>query len=118
MLGSIIRARYEGGVFRPIHPVALREGEEVNVYVANFDGLPHGIETDPKYSDAYREALARVRNARTFDEACREAEVDASLEPELPDDYDIVEAMQRNRQPGSIRIGLFQARHHDPNDPA
>jgi predicted DNA-binding antitoxin AbrB/MazE fold protein len=32
-LSKVIRARYENGVFKPLEPVDLREGEEVQIVI-------------------------------------------------------------------------------------
>ncbi|MEL9990290.1 MAG: antitoxin family protein [Thermoproteus sp.] len=56
----VVRARYEGGVLKPLEPLDLKEGEEVMVVVRRLDvkrffGIVKGVEPD---EEDYYEYLA------------------------------------------------------------
>jgi predicted DNA-binding antitoxin AbrB/MazE fold protein len=78
-----IRAIYEGGVLRPVQPLALAEGETVEVTV---------VQPDSK-SSSEDEIVRRLKAAKTIAEWVEATKL-------LPSDdggYDIVKALNENR---------------------
>lgn len=82
---TTVRAVYTGGVLRPVHPLALAEGETVNVTV-----MPATAE--PAMSED--EIIRRIQACKTYHEWL---EVTKLLPPD-DGDYDIVRALDENRR--------------------
>jgi predicted DNA-binding antitoxin AbrB/MazE fold protein len=80
-----VRAVYQGGVFRPVHPLALDDGLTVDLTIASpdTDAAPAGDE----------EATRGLQSATTIAEW-----IDATgLLPADDGGYDIVSALNQNR---------------------
>ena len=60
----VIRARFKGGVFKPLHEVPLKEGTEVDVYVRI--GGKNGGKRRPPITDL--EAYGLWKNRTDFDD--------------------------------------------------
>jgi predicted DNA-binding antitoxin AbrB/MazE fold protein len=83
-----VTAVYEGGVLRPTTPLALAEGETVELTVNKPQPSPPPLTEE--------EALRRIREAKTMAEWIAAAEAAAQLEPD--DGYDLREALNENRR--------------------
>src|SRR4051794_37365939 len=79
-------AVYEGGVLRPVQPLALNEGETVEITVARSE------RSAPPIVD---EAERRIREARTLQDWIEAA----NALPSATDHYDLLEAVNANRHP-------------------
>jgi predicted DNA-binding antitoxin AbrB/MazE fold protein len=78
-----IQAIYTGGILRPIHPLALKEGETVEVTIASSH--------TPMSDD---EIIQRIQACKTYQEW---QEVTKAL-PQDDGGYDIVKALDDNRR--------------------
>ncbi len=80
-----VRATYESGVLRPARPLALDEGETVDVTIAKAEPAPR--------SPSEEEAARRLQDAATL------ADWVEATKRLPPDDggYDIVRALNENR---------------------
>jgi predicted DNA-binding antitoxin AbrB/MazE fold protein len=85
-----IRAIYESGVLRPVEPLALSEGETVDVTIAQarFAGSQP---RDPTSAEA--DYAQRIKSARSLEEMYT---LMASAPPS-PEGYDLCEALNANR---------------------
>lgn len=92
-----VRAVYEGGVLRPVQLLPLAEGETVEVTVARTEPAEQVIRHPTQAEEAY---ARRVRAARSLDEL---HEVLATAPP-LPDGYDMIQALNANRQTTGERL--------------
>lgn len=84
-MSMTVRAVYEGGVFRPVHPLALDEGQSVDLTIAESD-----TGAAPASDD---KTAGRLQSATTIPEWIEATEL-------LPADdggYDIVIALNQNR---------------------
>ena len=84
-MGMTVRAVYQGGVFRPVHPVTLDEGQTVDLTVAGAD--------QDAAAPSDEETTRRLQSAKTIAEW-----IDAT--ESLPSDdggYDVVRALNQNR---------------------
>jgi predicted DNA-binding antitoxin AbrB/MazE fold protein len=87
-MSQTVTAVYEGGVLRPTTPLALAEGETVELTV-----------TQPKPPApplTEEEALRRIREAKTLEELFAANDAAAQFDPD--DGYDFHEAMNENRR--------------------
>jgi len=92
-----IQAVYSGGVLRPVQPLALEEGETVDVTVAQRKPLKSSMRpATPEEEDYAR----RIRATTTLEEMY---DVMATA-PQLPEDYDIVQAMNESRRLTGFRM--------------
>jgi predicted DNA-binding antitoxin AbrB/MazE fold protein len=82
---TTVRAVYSGGVLRPVHPLALAEGETVDVTVAPAPA------TTPLSEN---EIIRRIQACKTYHEWL---EVTKLLPPD-DGGYDIVQALDENRR--------------------
>jgi predicted DNA-binding antitoxin AbrB/MazE fold protein len=80
-----VRATYEGGVLRPAQPLALKEGEAVDLTIAPTPPAPQLSE---------EELLQKIKDAKTYSEWLKVTE----SFPEDDGSYDILEALDRNRR--------------------
>ncbi len=85
-----IRAVYEDGVLRPIGPLALSEGETVDVTIAKTRpaGFPLRLPTP-----AEEDYAARIKVAQSLDEMYSVM----ATAPPLPGGYDLCHALNANR---------------------
>lgn len=100
MTETTIQAIYEGGVFRPTEPVALKEGERVRLNVVS------PVQPDPKsvlgfrsqFSPEQRDLLRRIADAKTDGERASAFQESLLLFPDEPDDdYDLMAHLELNR---------------------
>ena len=95
------RAIYEDGVFRPIDPVTIDDGESVQLNCVRsivLKELPIArIETE--FSTEQRTALQKITAANTWEEKLHAAHDAARFDPPLPDGFDIELVIERNRRP-------------------
>jgi predicted DNA-binding antitoxin AbrB/MazE fold protein len=94
-MGMRVTAVYENGALRPTSPLPLSEGDRVEITVE----VPVPGRADS--SDSAR----RIREARTFDEWMAAAAAAAEREPD--DGYDLLEALNENRQAAGVPRLLF-----------
>jgi predicted DNA-binding antitoxin AbrB/MazE fold protein len=80
---TTFQAVHTGGVLRPVHPLALLEGETVEVTISQA-GTRHSEE----------EIIRRIQACKTY----REWLEVAKLLPPDDGDYDIVKALDENRR--------------------
>lgn len=93
-----ILAVYENGVLRPTTPLALREGQTVQLAV----NLPPLFLIPPDATPEDRDFRRRLLEAKTPEEV--EALI-ATLPPDdVPEDYDIVKAINENRRRWGFRL--------------
>ena len=85
---TTVRAVYEGGVLRPMQPLAIEEGETVEVTVAP---AATSSTTMPLSEE---EILRRIQSCKTYQEWL---EVTKLLPPD-DGGYDIVKALDENRR--------------------
>ncbi|HUY33060.1 MAG TPA: antitoxin family protein [Pirellulales bacterium] len=97
-----IRAVYEDGVLRPIGPLALSEGETVEVTIAKTKPAGPPLRVLTPVEDDY---AARIRAAQSLDEMYAVMET----APPLPVGYDLCRALNANRKSTGERI-LFAER--------
>jgi predicted DNA-binding antitoxin AbrB/MazE fold protein len=83
-----VTAIYEGGVLRPTAPLALAEGETVELTVTKPQ--------PPAPPLTEEEALRRIQEAKTLEELFAAANAAAQFDPD--DGYDFHEAMNENRR--------------------
>jgi len=84
-MSMTVRAVYQGGVFRPVHPLALDEGQTVDLTIVE-SAMGAASASD-------EETIRRLRSATTIAEWITATEL-------LPADdggYDIVRALNQNR---------------------
>jgi predicted DNA-binding antitoxin AbrB/MazE fold protein len=100
-----VRAVYADGVLRPVQPLALAEGETVEVAIT-----PVGPALRAPTRDEEDYAL-RVREAHSLDALL----AILPTAPPLPDGYDLSRALNENRQANGERV-LFpeQAEGNNP----
>ena len=80
-----VQAIYAGGILRPLEPVALKEGETVNLTI---------ISTAPAAPVSEEEIVRRLRGCKTYQEWLEVTKL-------LPADdggYDIIKALDENRR--------------------
>ncbi|MFT3882661.1 MAG: antitoxin family protein [Gemmatales bacterium] len=85
-----IRAIYAGGVFRPLQPLTLPEGSQVDIIY----GIDKPVTTYRGAGINEIEYQQRVNSVRSLDELIA---VQATA-PALPAGYDLCEALDANRQ--------------------
>jgi len=79
------QAVYAGGILRPLQPLALKEGETVNLTI---------ISTAPGAPESEEEIVRRIRGCKTYQEWLEVTKL-------LPADdggYDIIKALDENRR--------------------
>jgi predicted DNA-binding antitoxin AbrB/MazE fold protein len=86
-----VTAIYEGGILRPTAPLALAEGETVELTVTR-----PGERAGPAPVLTEEEAIRRIQEAKTLEELFAAADAAAQLEPD--DGYDLREALNENRR--------------------
>ena len=84
---TTIRAVYTGGVLHPCQPLALAEGETVDVFVAPATALPQPTSED-------EEIICRIQACKTY----REWLEVTKLLPSDDGGYDIIKALEENRR--------------------
>jgi predicted DNA-binding antitoxin AbrB/MazE fold protein len=86
-----VQAVYTGGVLRPVQPLALAEGETVEVTISPAKSAgPQLRPPTPEEEDYAR----RVKAARSLEEMLAAL----TTAPPLPDGYDLCEALNANRR--------------------
>jgi predicted DNA-binding antitoxin AbrB/MazE fold protein len=92
-----VEAVFTGGVLRPVQPLALAEGQAVEVTITSV--TPANLQA--RLPTAEEEAYARrLKAARSLDEMLA---VVASAPP-LPEGYDLCQALNANRQATGERL--------------
>jgi predicted DNA-binding antitoxin AbrB/MazE fold protein len=86
-----IRAVYESGVLRPVEPLALSEGETVDITIAS-GRLAGSQPRNP--TSAETDYARRIKAAQSLDEMYA---IMANA-PRLPEGYDLCEALNANRR--------------------
>jgi predicted DNA-binding antitoxin AbrB/MazE fold protein len=96
-----IQAVYEGGVLRPVAPLALPEGETVAVtIVRTMPAGPSLREPTPAEEDYAR----RIKAAQSLDEMYAVM----ATAPPLPEGYDLCQALNANRKATGERLPFPQ----------
>jgi predicted DNA-binding antitoxin AbrB/MazE fold protein len=95
---TIIRAVYEGGVLRPTEPLALPEGETVEVIITQPKTSVSQLR-DP--SPAENEYAQRIRSAKSLSEMF-DVMATAPVSPE--DEIDIVKEINESRRLTGFRM--------------
>lgn len=90
-----VTAVFENGTLRPTRPLPLRNGDRVEITVEAAAPTVIGS----------AEAAQRIREAKTFDEWMAAAAAAADQEPD--DGYDLLEALNENRQAAGATRLLF-----------
>jgi predicted DNA-binding antitoxin AbrB/MazE fold protein len=85
-MATTVHAVYQNGVLRPTQPLPLAEGEAVEITVVRAKDTPPALAED--------EAIQRIRAARTLEEWIAAA----NAAPAEEDDYDLLRALDENRQ--------------------
>src|ERR1700674_2394740 len=93
-----VRAVYEGGVLRPIEPLALSEGETVDVTIAQTKPLGPRLRAPTPAEEDY---ARRISAAKSLQEMFA---VMATAPPSPEDEFDIVEAINESRRLTSFRM--------------
>ncbi len=90
-----VTAVYQNGVLRPTQPLPLAEGESVEITLERA--------TPPRETSLTEaEASRRIRDAKTLEELFAAADAAAELEPD--DGYDLLQALDDNRErAGAVR---------------
>lgn len=83
-MSTTVRAVYVGGVLRPLQPLALADGETVELTLVASGAAPPGSE---------EEVVRRIQECKSYSEWL---EIMKSLPAES--DYDIVQALDDNRR--------------------
>lgn len=95
---TIIQAVYEGGVLRPTKPLALPEGETVDVIITQMEPLgPQLREPTPAEEDYAR----RLKAAKSLEEM-HAVMATAPIGPE--DEFDIVKEINQSRRLTGFRM--------------
>lgn len=87
-----IRAVYEGGVLRPIEPLALLEGETVDVTIAQTNPLGPPLRAPTPAEEDY---ARRMRAAKSLQEMFA---IMATAPSSPEDEFDIVKEINENRR--------------------
>jgi predicted DNA-binding antitoxin AbrB/MazE fold protein len=85
-----VRAVYEHGILRPVEPLALSEGEAVEVTIA-FADKAEPIHRPPTPEE--QDYAQRMKAAKTLEEIYAVM----ATAPGLPDGYDLCRALNANR---------------------
>ncbi|HLW64679.1 MAG TPA: antitoxin family protein [Gemmataceae bacterium] len=93
-----LEAVYEGGVLRPREPLALAEGEAVQVTVMSKNS---GNQRMRPPTPAEEDYARRMKAAKTLQEMFA---IMDSAPPEDNDDYDLCEALNANRRANDERL--------------
>jgi predicted DNA-binding antitoxin AbrB/MazE fold protein len=99
-----IRAVYEGGVLRPVEPLALPEGETVEVTIASTKSPGPPLRAPSAAEEDY---ARRIKAAQTLDEMY----AIMATAPPLPEGYDNCRALDANRKATGERTPFLE-----PND--
>jgi predicted DNA-binding antitoxin AbrB/MazE fold protein len=96
-----IQAVYTGGVFHPIQPLALADGETVELTISSMrPPEPNLRPPTPEEEDCAR----RIKATRSLEELLAVIET----APPLPEGYDLSQALNANRRDTDERL-LFPA---------
>jgi predicted DNA-binding antitoxin AbrB/MazE fold protein len=98
-----VRAVYEGGVLRPVEPLALPEGETVDVTIARTRPAGPALRAPTPEEEDY---VRRIKAARSLEEMFAVM----ATAPPLPDEYDLNRALNANRKATGERL-LFPERN-------
>src|SRR6266481_3324520 len=86
-----IRAIYAGGVLRPTKPLALREGEAVDVTIVQMKPLGSALRPSTSAEEEYAWRIKAAQSLEEMYAIMAEA-------PPLPDGYDLCQALNDNRR--------------------
>jgi len=92
-----VRAVYEKGVLRPVEPLALPEGEAVDVTIATTKPAGPVLRTPTPAEEDY---ARRIKAAQSLDEMY----VIMATAPRLPEGYDLCRALGANRTATGERV--------------
>jgi predicted DNA-binding antitoxin AbrB/MazE fold protein len=93
-----VRAVYEGGVLRPIEPLALPEGETVDVIIAQLKSTGPRLREPTLAAEDYRR---RINTAKSL----KEMYAVMATSPSSPEDeFDIVKEINESRRLTGFRI--------------
>ena len=98
MFEATIRAVYEGGVFRPTEPVALEEGDRVQLSVVKpvaHDELPMAA-IERTITPEHRAALQKIKDAKSTSELFAAFDAAVQFDQPLPEGYDFEKALESN----------------------
>src|SRR6266404_4386595 len=94
-----IRAVYAGGVLRPTRPLALREGEAVDVTIVQIKPLGSALRPP---TPAEQEYARRIKAAQSLEEMYAVM----ATAPPLPEGYDLSQALNANRKATGERLSF------------
>jgi predicted DNA-binding antitoxin AbrB/MazE fold protein len=92
-----VRAIFENGVFRPLEPLALEEGQRVAVTIVTSEPDEPAMKAASPKEQNY---AMRLRHARSLEELFA-VMADA---PRLPEHYDLCAALNANREAAGERL--------------
>jgi predicted DNA-binding antitoxin AbrB/MazE fold protein len=92
-----VRAIFENGVFRPLEPLALEEGQRVAVTIVTSEPDEPAMKAASPEEQSY---AMRLRQARSLEELFAVI-ADA---PRLPEHYDLCAALNANRHATGERL--------------
>ncbi|MFI5461457.1 MAG: antitoxin family protein [Isosphaerales bacterium] len=92
-----VRAVYENGVLRPVEPLALPEGEAVDVTIATTKPAGPILRTPTPAEEDY---ARRIKAAQSLDEMYAVI----ATAPRLPEGYDLCRALSANRKATGERL--------------
>lgn len=97
-MATIIQAVFEGGVLRPTKPLALTEGETVEVIIAEMNSFRPQIREATSEEEDY---ARRIRRAKSLQEMFA---VMATAPLTDGDEFDIVKEINKSRQLTGFRM--------------
>lgn len=95
---TIIRAVYEGGVLRPTRPIALSEGEMVDVVITQMQSPGPPLRAPTPAEEFYAQRISAAKSLTEMFAVMATA-------PKSPDDeFDIVNEINQSRQLTGFRM--------------
>ncbi len=92
-----VRAIYEHGVLRPVEPLALPEGEAVDLTIATTQAAMSTLRAPTLDEEDY---TRRIKAAKSLDEVY----AIMATAPRLPEGYDLSHALSANRKATGERL--------------
>jgi predicted DNA-binding antitoxin AbrB/MazE fold protein len=105
LMTRIIRAVYEGGVLRPVEPLALAEGQTVDVTIAATKEVGPSAPVPTSEEEDY---MRRIKAAKSLEEMYTVMET----APTSPD-YDIVKMVNESRRLTGFRMPDPDSAHEE-----